>query len=563
MRLHLICFAVLFFLTDSVYSQWVNVANGLLGNFPSSCCGFGHITYKDGKLWAGRSSLFVSVDTGKSWTFVNGFDATISEINFFDGFTGIVATVGGVYRTVDGGLTWKLILNERDCYSAQFCGSSNNIVAMSDPNGFYYSTNGGSSWTQRNLDRNEHFVLGLSDGSALGFTGSGLGSPWERYGSTYKTTDRGVTWNPINRVDYDCFSGAIDTFEQSIYVVNEGGHLDNDSIGTIYKSHDQGKTWSNSIETAIKYYTSAISLYRCTVFLQTTGHGIERSLDRGDTWTNIGGPNNMIDTRTVCAIDDNLIFACDGNGSIWRTTNSGGKPVTPSPKTQYTLRVPKGVVEKRHSEPALIPIYLKRTLPVPPLEFKIVYSERDYEHVGTYTLTGDKVDIPSESTPGNIKVRFPASTLLPNGDSLIGYSQIKIYAYEPFCSDVFYDSARFDASYGICDGAPQIMGSAIKVGNFNGCGGAVYAVSDDTKAHPEFILHPNPVSETLIVTSNVDVYDAKVSIVDVLGRTLFQTQNNSMTNRRLELSVSSISCGIYYIRIETKDSVETLRFIKE
>jgi len=64
-------------LTSSAFSQWFNIADRLLGDFPADCCGFGHITYKDGRLWAGRSSLFVSNDTGKTWTFVNGFNGTI------------------------------------------------------------------------------------------------------------------------------------------------------------------------------------------------------------------------------------------------------------------------------------------------------------------------------------------------------------------------------------------------------------------------------------------------------------------------------------------------------
>lgn len=557
MKARIISFILFSLMTSSASSQWFNIADRLLGDFLSSCCGFGHVTFKDGRLWAGRSSLFVSNDTGKTWTFVNGFNGTICQIDFIDKSTGLVATVGGVYQTFDGGLTWKIILNRRDCYSAQYCGSKNNIIAIADNVGFFYSSNGGGNWNFHDPVGHPHFALANQDGSAFAFNDGGGGD-------LLFTNDNGITYFSSGGLDGDSFFGARDSCERAIYIVNEGGHVDNDGKGGIYKSTDEAMTWSKITTKNTSYYSAGISTSNNAIYVQTTNNGIERTTDQGKTWVKINGPSNSIDTRTVCAIDDNLIIACDDNGSIWITYNSGGSPVVaPTPAKPSTLRVPKGVVEKRHSEPALVPIYLKRTLPVPSLEFKIFYDSNDYEHVGTFTLTGDRVDVASESRPGSIKVRFPASALFPNGDSLIGYSQIKIYAYEPFCSQVRYDSARFDASFGACEGAPEIIGSTIKVGNYNGCGGAVYGVDDINITAPKFTIHPNPAHEKLILTSGVDARDAKVFIIDVLGRTLIEKRESIMTGEHLELSLSSLAVGTYYLRIETGDSVQTIRFVKE
>lgn len=555
MKARIITFILFLLISPSAYSQWFNVADRLLGDFPSDCCGFGHISFKDGRLWAGRSSLFVSNDTGKTWTFVNGFNGTICQIDFFDKFVGTVATTGGVYITKDGGINWKIILDSRDCYTTQFCGDPNRIIAISDYNGFFYTKNGGTSWNFFNPNGHPHFAIGNKDGSAFAFNDGGGGS-------LLYTNDDGITYFSSGGLDGDCFFGALDS-NNNVYVVNEGGHVDNDGKCVIYKSTDNGNTWKQLTSKALRYYSAGISIGNCAIYVQTRQNGIERSLDEGATWERIGGPSNEIDTRTICAIDNNIIFASDNDGTIWKTINSGGKPVSIGQKMQFNLLVPKGVVEKRHSEPALIPIYFKRTLPVPTLEFKIFYDSNDYEHVGTFTLTGDRVDVVSESIPGRIKVKFPASALLPNGDSLIGYSQIKIYAYEPFCSEVRYDSARFDASFGACEGETEIVGSTIKVGNYNGCGGAVYGVDDINISTPQFTIHPNPAHEKILLTSSVDARDAKVFIIDILGRTLLEQKENIMTGEQIELSLSSLAVGTYYLRIETGDGVQTIRFVKE
>jgi len=262
--------------------------------------------------------------------------------------TGLVWNNGGVYQTQDGGITWKLILNSRDCYTAQYCGDSKRIIAISDYNGFFYSPNGGTTWNFFDPVGHPHFAIAKKDGSAFAFNdGSG--------GNLLYTNDNGLTYYSSGGLDGDCFFGALDSNE-NVYVVNEGGHVDNDGRSVLYKSTDNGNTWKKLTSKVLQYYSAGISIGKCAMYVQTRQNGIERSLDEGATWEKIGGPSNEIDTRTICAIDDNLIFAVDNNGSIWRTYNSGGNPVITTARQIFTLRVPKGVVEKRRSEPALIQI---------------------------------------------------------------------------------------------------------------------------------------------------------------------------------------------------------------
>ncbi len=61
---------------------------------------------------------------------------------------------------------------------------------------------------------------------------------------------------------------------------------------------------------------------------QTAAMALQRSTDDGVTWTNIGGPTQEFDTRTIAAVNSNIVLVLDANGSVWRTMNSGGDSLT-------------------------------------------------------------------------------------------------------------------------------------------------------------------------------------------------------------------------------------------
>jgi hypothetical protein len=561
-------------LSSVSFAQWENVAPALLNVYHSDYGGA--MTYKNGLVWAGYNELKVSKDSGTSWhktslSFGNGW---LMDVQFFDEMTGVVAHwQGGAWLTRDGGDTWDNILNAGSCLSACFGKDRNTIiVANRDGEGgnVFVSHNFGAIWNKTTLEEYYGSVYHVQyhpvNGNIIALSRSVKPSHISRI---YISTDQGNSWTPQKgKVNMDCYGFTFHACQKDLlYIINEDYNEQPNNFSEIYVSNDYGNSfiplYKNNSPSLAGVGTSGD---RAIFVASSEDKNIFRSIDSGKTWNSIGGPSLKEDCRSLIAINDNIILAADREGNIWRTLNSGGDPlpITPTPNgTKFALRVPKGVVEKRHSEPALVPIYLKRTLPVPTLEFKIFFDSTEYEHVGTFTLTGERVDITSESIQGRIKVRFPASALFPNGDSLIGYSQIKIHAYEPFCSQVRYDSARFDASFASCEGAPEIFGSVIKVGNYNGCGGAVYGVDDMNITSPQFTIYPNPAHEKLTLTSTVDAIDVKVFIIDVLGRTLLERKENIFSGGDLELSLSSFAVGTYYLRIETGGGVQTIRFVKE
>ncbi|MFI5202414.1 MAG: WD40/YVTN/BNR-like repeat-containing protein, partial [Candidatus Kapaibacterium sp.] len=81
------------------------------------------------------------------------------------------------------------------------------------------------------------------------------------------------------------------------------------------------------------YFNGSLSSTRNVIYaggapkegsIPTSGIGVDRSIDGGITWKNIGGPLESFDTRTIAAVNDNIVLVLDTGGSVWRTMNSGG-----------------------------------------------------------------------------------------------------------------------------------------------------------------------------------------------------------------------------------------------
>ena len=69
-------------------------------------------------------------------------------------------------------------------------------------------------------------------------------------------------------------------------------------------------------------------------------------------------------------------------------------------------------------------------------------------------------------------------------------------------------------------------------------------------------LYPNPVTNGKIYISTKNDFDKEIVIFDVLGKKVFQTILSSR-----ELNVSSLSSGIYIIKINEKEASATRKLI--
>ncbi len=234
------------------------------------------------------------------------------------------ATGGGVWKTVDGGMTWLPVADE---YLGS--GSIGGIaVAPSDPNvvyvgtgetcirgntspgdGMYKSTDAGKTWSH----------IGLRDGGQIGEVRVHPTNPDLVYAAVlghvfgpnetrgvYRSTDGGATWERVLYRDEN--SGAIDIV------------LDPNNPRIIYAALWQARRMPWGMESG------------------GPGSGLFKSTDGGDTWTEISrnsglpegtlgrigiavSPVNSDRVWALVEADDGGVFRTDDAGETWRRVN--------------------------------------------------------------------------------------------------------------------------------------------------------------------------------------------------------------------------------------------------
>jgi photosystem II stability/assembly factor-like uncharacterized protein len=231
------------------------------------------------------------------------------------------ATGGGLWKTSDGGVTWRAVTD------GQMHSSSVGAVAVapSNPDVVYFGT--GESDIRGNIIQ--------GDGA-------------------YKSTDAGKTWTHIGLVDTQVISKVRvhPTNPDLVYVAAFGHHAAPNPERGVFRSKDGGKTWdkilfrdnkTGAIELVLDpgnpqvMYAALWEAYRNSWEMSSggPGSGLFKSTDGGDRWTEIsrnpGLPKAMLgkiglsvsgaDTNRIYAqieAEDGGFFSSDDAGATWK-----------------------------------------------------------------------------------------------------------------------------------------------------------------------------------------------------------------------------------------------------
>ena len=266
----------------------------------------------------------------------------------------IGAASGGLWKTADGGTTWRPIMDDQPVNSI---GSI--AIAPSDPNvvwvgtgetfvirpahsigdGVYKSTDAGATWTNVGLPltgRIGRMIVDPNDPNiafacALGHT---YGPQEER--GVYRTTDGGATWDRVLFVDEDtgCSDLAIDpTNPRVLYAttwqifINTWGLNSGGPGSGVYKSIDGGTTWNRlsgglpgGVDHPIGKTAVAVAASdpnRVYVLVEDSSPGLYRSDNAGRSWQLVNENHTMAErapyyTRIAVSPDnaDQIYFIC-------------------------------------------------------------------------------------------------------------------------------------------------------------------------------------------------------------------------------------------------------------
>lgn len=229
---------------------------------------------------------------------------------------------GGVWKTVNAGVTWKPIFDDQKSFSIGcvtidpnnpnrvWVGTGENVggrhLAWGD--GIYVSDDGGESWTHRGLENSQHIskiVVHPKDSNTIWVASQG--PLWNKGGQRglYKSTDSGATWK--RTLGNDEWTGVTDIVvdprnPEQMYAATWDRHrtvaayMGGGPGSGLHRSSDGGETWelltSGLPESNMGKIGLAISpqqpdvLYAAIELDRRTG-GVFRSADRGSTWSKV------------------------------------------------------------------------------------------------------------------------------------------------------------------------------------------------------------------------------------------------------------------------------------
>ncbi|MEZ5287279.1 MAG: hypothetical protein R2712_21245 [Vicinamibacterales bacterium] len=239
-----------------------------------------------------------------------------------EGYFGAVG--GGLWKTVDGGITWAPVTD------GQITSSSVGAVAVSESNPDVLYIGMGESCIRGNI-----------------LPGDGV----------YKSSDAGKTWSHLGFEGSDAISKirVHPTNHDIVYVASFGRYgVPSDERG-VFKSTDGGRTWkkvlyrddkTGAVDLAIDrrnpnvLYAAMWEAYRVEYQMSSggPGSGLFKSTDGGETWTEItrakGLPEGVVgrigvaiaggDSNRVYALVENEhggLFASDDAGESWTLVN--------------------------------------------------------------------------------------------------------------------------------------------------------------------------------------------------------------------------------------------------
>jgi photosystem II stability/assembly factor-like uncharacterized protein len=278
--------------------------------------------------------LFESKNGGASWNDVS-FPGQMSGVlhalevdpgsegTWYAGMEGERSWMSGVYKTSDGGQTWKLLPGTKGkaVWSLSIWVSDPRVIAAGTADGVLRSLDAGETWTKISPDDNEDLRPVVS----LAFNPSDKNNLYA--GTTHlpwRTTDGGATWESIHTGmidDSDVFSIQVDAHQpESVFASACSG---------LYSSSDSANHWIKLPTPRGAFRTWFVALdprNSNSVFAGTT-EGLLHSEDRGKNWRLV----TPLPVRSIAfdpAVAARIFFASPSSGLMLST--DGGKTLRES-----------------------------------------------------------------------------------------------------------------------------------------------------------------------------------------------------------------------------------------
>lgn len=345
----LIAIAIVFARAGQAQPDWQRVFQ--IPSSTMSCAYF--FNAQEGVIGTGNymggaiATIYLTTNGGTSWTRSelpsSAIVGEVTDIFFRDSLNGWATLTeatptgwSGIYRTTDRGRTWKLIhqagfpVGVRETSRGVFY-TDRDILP-----GVNLSTDGGRSWRSI-FDLSSCLGIDFYDDDNGFATSQAYSSP----PAHITTTDGGLTWRYV-LTNAEAWTVLADPVAQSFLLSSEQNNGGTGSMSGLITASSASATeqyihfdppFALTGGIAANRGPASCSRYTYAQIRHVAGSlqpGFLRTTDRGATWTQVNGPCNRADTRFAVTGQGAVIFAGDSIGGVWRTTNGGGKGLSPS-----------------------------------------------------------------------------------------------------------------------------------------------------------------------------------------------------------------------------------------
>ncbi|WP_335973144.1 WD40/YVTN/BNR-like repeat-containing protein [Gaetbulibacter jejuensis] len=256
--------------------------------------------------------IWKSVDAGKTWT-SSGLKTSrhipriaVDPTNHNIVYAGVLGNIykptqeRGVYKSTDGGATWKKTL-----FANNQAGVVDLLIDPTNPRILYAST-----W---NVQRTPYSLSSGGEGSAL-----------------WKSTDRGETWTEIS-INEGFAEGTLGIIGVSVSPINNQrvwAMVENKDQGGLYRSDNGGETWTKvnsdrNLRQRAWYYTRVYADTKDVDVVYVLNVRYHKSTDGGKTFSSYNAPHGDHHDLWIAPEDPNRMIIGDDGGA--QVTYDGGE----------------------------------------------------------------------------------------------------------------------------------------------------------------------------------------------------------------------------------------------
>ncbi|HKB53148.1 MAG TPA: hypothetical protein VKD22_04055, partial [Ramlibacter sp.] len=290
----------------------------------------------------------------------SGRVTTVAVVPGNTAFIYVGSASGGVWKTTDGGVSWEPIFDHEGSYSIGWItldpnnsnvvwvgtGERNSQRSVSYGDGVYKSVDGGRTWKNMGLKDSEHIsrIVVNPINSDVVYVAA-QGPLWKAGGDRglYKTTDGGATWSKVLEISDNTgvTDVVLDPRNPDVLLASsyqrrrhQWTMIDGGPESAIYRSTDGGKTWNKVMTGLPKEELGRIQLAMspvnpdvvyADVEAANRKGGIFRSNDGGITWAKGADFNNGAMYYADIFADPFAVDRIYITDTVFQVSDDGGK----------------------------------------------------------------------------------------------------------------------------------------------------------------------------------------------------------------------------------------------